>query len=78
MKKYKFKGLPSGDYESFCFDVTKEEFEKITGKKPSKWDSSKFNKGLYRLYPNDLFDGELDDEKEIEVEIIVKEVVPIK
>lgn len=74
MKEYNFKGIPSGDYESFCFDVTKEDFEKIKGKTPDKWDKSKFNVGLYRIYPDDIFEGE----KEIEVSIIVKEAEPNK
>lgn len=75
MKEYRFKALSSGDYESFCFDVTREDFERITGKQPTKWDKSKFNKGLYRLYPNEFFD---EYENEIEIEIRVKEVHTIK
>ena len=71
MREYKFRGIPSGDYEAFCFDVTKEEYERITGKKPKKWDKSKISNGLYRLYPDDLFE---DFNGEVEVEIKIKRV----
>lgn len=56
VKNYKFQGVPSGDHESFCWDVTKETFITITGEEPDeRWDKSYFYKGLYRLYPNDLY-----------------------
>lgn len=54
-KSIEFKGIPSGDYESFCWDVTKEVFMKIKGKKPERYDASYFNKGLYRIYPDDFY-----------------------
>lgn len=50
-----FKGIPSGDYEGFCWDVDKETFIKIKGEKPNKYDRSYFNKGLYRIYPREFY-----------------------
>lgn len=47
-----FDGIPSGDYESFCWDVDKVTFKRITGNEPEKYDKSYFHKGLYRLYPD--------------------------
>lgn len=52
---YEFEGINSGDYESFCWDVTEEFFIKIKGKKPIKSDESYFNRGLYRVYPSDFY-----------------------
>lgn len=51
MKEIEFEGTLSGDYECFCWDVTKKIFKQITGRNPDKWDKSTFNKGLYKLYP---------------------------
>jgi hypothetical protein len=53
--KVQFKGIPSGDYESFCWDVTKEEFIKIKGREPDEFDPAYFNEGFYRVYPDDIF-----------------------
>ena len=39
-----FVGIVSGDYECFCWDVTREVYKEITGSFPSKWDKSTFNK----------------------------------
>lgn len=59
-----FIGIPSGDNEAFCWDVTKEEFKRLTGKNPSKHDKSFFNKKHYRIYPGreipDIVDDNLD------------------
>ena len=55
-KTFEFIGIPSGDYESFCWDVDKETFKKITGKEPKKYYKSYFNEGLYRIYPNKFMD----------------------
>lgn len=52
---YEFDGISSGDCESFCWDVTEETFERITGKKPNKFKESRVNEGLYRLYPDDFY-----------------------
>ena len=54
-KTFEFIGIPSGDYESFCWDVDKETFTKITGKEPKKYYKSYFNEGLYRIYPNKFY-----------------------
>lgn len=54
-KCFEFKGIPSGDYESFCWDVEKYIFIKIKGQNPDNFDESYFNKGLYRLYPDDFY-----------------------
>jgi len=52
---YEFQGIPSGDCESFCWDVDKETFIKIKGEAPNKHDKSRVNKGLYRIYPDDFY-----------------------
>lgn len=57
MKKIEFEGLLSGDYECFCWDVTKEVFKEVTGKNPCKWDKSTFNKKLYKLYPGAVLEA---------------------
>jgi len=49
---FKFEGVPSGDYQSFCWDVDKETFINIKCKEPNEYDKSVFNEGLYRIYPN--------------------------
>ena len=54
-KHLEFKAIPSGDYESFCFDVDKKTFKNIKNVEPSEFDKSFFNKGMYRIYPDDLF-----------------------
>lgn len=51
IKKIEFIGIDSGDYESQCFDVDKETFEKLNGHKPTEHDKSYFNKGTYRYCP---------------------------
>lgn len=51
VKEIEFIGIDSGDYESQCFDVDKETFEKLEGIEPSKRNESYFNKGTYRYYP---------------------------
>lgn len=50
-----FEGISSGDHESFCWDVTEEVFIKIKGEKPKERNKSCFNKGLFRIYPNDFY-----------------------
>lgn len=49
------EGIISGDYESFCFDVTKKDYVRITGEKPDKFRKSYFHKGKFRLYPDHIF-----------------------
>ena len=56
-KSIQFKGMPSGDYESFCWDVSLETFKQIKGINPDEFDKSCFNKEQYKIYPNDLFDN---------------------
>lgn len=55
-KIIEFKGIPSGDYESFCWDVTREDFIKIKGRAPEVFEESDFNKGLYQIYPDEFYD----------------------
>lgn len=71
-KTYQFNGISSGDHESFCFDVTKEDFKNITGRVPSKFEKSVFNKGLYQIYPNDLLDGLVEPNEKHHFEITIK------
>lgn len=72
MKNFKFKAIPSGDYEAFTFAVSKEDYIKITGIKPRKSDKNQFNKDKYNLYPNDFFDLMDSNNKEFEIEIVIK------
>ena len=53
--EHEITGIVSGDYESFCFDVSKEEWKKIRGEEPRNADKSFFNKDCYRIYLTDLF-----------------------
>jgi hypothetical protein len=46
-----FVGIQSGDYESACYDVSAEEYVRLTGEKPTKSDRSYFYAGRYRFYP---------------------------
>jgi hypothetical protein len=56
-------GIPSGDCECFCWEVTLEEYEKVTGGKPDdEWE--KLQNGLYRLYPDDIMRKLLGDNYE--------------
>lgn len=45
-------GIPSGDYESFCFDVTRDCFIELNGDEPDTdgLDASVIYEGLYRVY----------------------------
>ena len=63
-----FEGLISGDYEAFCWDVTKETFIRIKNREPDEFDNSNFNEGYYKIYPNDLFYG-IDNHKMYKFEI---------
>ena len=47
-----FEGIPSGDYECFCWDVDRETFIRVTGREPESYDESSFHEGLYMLYPS--------------------------
>lgn len=68
-KSIEFKGIPSGDYDGFCWDVSPEMFKKITGRKPARYEESYFNKGMYRIYPSEFF----NTKKEYTITIKVKE-----
>lgn len=72
MSKVNFKAKLSGDHESFCFDVTKEEYKRIRGKNPTKYEKSMFNKGLYRIYPGHLF-MDIEANKDVEIFININE-----
>jgi hypothetical protein len=75
IKEVEFEGIVSGDYEVFCWDVTKETFIKIKGEKPNpKWDKSTFNEGLFKIYPNDIMPKKAKKVKVfIRVEVIEEE-----
>lgn len=69
---FEFTGVPSGDYESFCFDVTRDDYIKIEKDIPDEeFDASKFNNGLYRLYPDTIF-PKLRENKPLKYKIIVE------
>ncbi|WP_337033222.1 hypothetical protein [Paenibacillus illinoisensis] len=76
-KTFKFTGIPSGDYESFVWDVSKEQFVTITGKEPVAIDEAVFTDGRYMIYPNDLLKGIADEDKtdyEFEITIRAKKI----
>ena len=68
MSKVEFNGVPSGDFECFCWEVDLETYMRITGEEPSKFDKSVDcrgdfpdvdeyglkNNGGYKLYPDDV------------------------
>lgn len=55
LRSISFEGIPSGDNESFCWDVTRETFIRVTGAEPDEeHDASYFNRGRFRLYPRDV------------------------
>lgn len=56
MEKFevKFNGIPSGDHECFCFDVSFGIYKHVTGKEPDKFDKSWVDPKLYRLYFTDI------------------------
>lgn len=71
-KQFIFNGYLSGDYEAFCFDVSKSDYKKITSNEPDKvFDKSYFHKGYYRLYPDDLLLS-IAKHKKYKFEIIIK------
>jgi hypothetical protein len=53
-KSTKFRGIPSGDGDSLCFDVIREDFIRLMGRPPGRFDKSIRYHGLYRYYPDDL------------------------
>lgn len=60
-KNFEFIGVPSGDGESFCFEVDREMFLTVTGRQPDEGDYVdasyvKQKRELFRLYPNDIFE----------------------
>lgn len=54
-RTFKFEGIPSGDMESFCWDVDKETYVRIKGKEPGKFDKSVSHKDMYKIYPDDFY-----------------------
>lgn len=64
-----FEGIPSGDYECFCWDVDRETFIRLTGREPLEpeegcvLDGSYFDDGLYKVYPSEVMDLPLNDER---------------
>lgn len=68
-RTYEFKGIPSGDCDSFCWDVSRKEFIKIKGEEPNKFDKSYVNEGLFRIYPNDFYGF---DKPECSIKISIK------
>lgn len=66
---FEFVGIPSGNGEEFCLDVTPEVFYLIKKRKPDEWDKSYFNKGLYHLYPSEFFTSIGKSKVRIKIEI---------
>jgi len=63
-ESFQFVGRLSGDYESFCFDVEKQDFIEITNNTNERIienRKSPFNDDLYQLYPTDLLKAFSED-----------------
>ena len=80
VKKIEIVGIPSGDHEAFCFDVSREEYIRIKGSKPYAYDKG-FSKNTYRIYPDfNLYPSYIEDKpnpeskKRIKATIILEEV----
>jgi hypothetical protein len=69
-RKIGFVGILSGDHESFCWDVDRETFILIKDEEPTDYDKSCFNKGLYRIYPDDIFGYQDKNRKEFNIEML--------
>ncbi len=54
-KVIEFIGTPSGDGESFCFDVDEENFIKVKGELPNEYDECYQGANLFRIYPDYFF-----------------------
>ena len=53
------KGIPSGDLECWCFNVTAEDYKRITGRDPEGWEARfPVDEYKYSLYPSDIFKAE--------------------
>ena len=69
-------GICSGDLECFCLLVSKEDFVRVKGSKPNKFDVGRFAKRgspyRYKLYPGDLI-GYNNDQKLITLKVEVEE-----
>jgi hypothetical protein len=46
-----FVAVPSGDYETFCWDVTRDEYVRLMGHPPRKMERSPFCAGLFQINP---------------------------
>jgi len=69
MKSFEFIGTPSGDGESFCWEVDVDTFKQVVGREPDGWDyvnkEFKFDDNgeivfsnlseLVMLYPDHIF-----------------------
>lgn len=51
-----FIGTPSGDGESFCWDVDEENFKKVVGREIEE--DFDYFLGALRLYPDNIFGDE--------------------
>jgi len=64
-KEIEFIGIPSGDYECFCWDVDAENYKKVVGREPDEFDYDNVdfvgdqiivrNDSILRLYPDHIF-----------------------
>lgn len=81
MQKFEFEGINSGDSESFCWIVDKENFIKATGNEPDEFDGVPeyttdgldyaYSKERFYLYPNDVT-GESG--AKVKITIVVEEI----
>lgn len=69
--KLTFFAIPSGDLECFCFDVSRSTFEFLTKREPNTFDKSVAHKGMYKIYPSDIF--ELHHGKKLRISIEFEE-----
>lgn len=70
IRQMEFEGIPSGDYECFCFAVDRETFVRLKGEEPDEHDENDFHEGMFKIYPGTLFGH---SEAKIQVKVEVKE-----
>jgi len=74
-KVTKFTGVPSGDHEAFCFDVTQADFDRLPRPGYGTLDradcASPFYRSLFQVYPDPLL-PEFDENTLYDIEVTVR------
>lgn len=77
MKSVEFEAVSSGDHECFCFDVDKDNYEKLVESDfREECPDSCFHESLYKVYMNDILDKlEIGKHKKLKIKIEVEEIL---